>query len=143
MQTRATPFGYIVVLDRGDELIRSLIEFARHHEVEAATLHGLGAVDHVELGFYDLEDQDYIRRAFEGDMEVCALHGNLSLLDGEPFPHVHGVFGLRDFSTVGGHVFEAVCSVTLELSIHTAPEPIVRRPVDFCNLKLLKLEETE
>ena len=42
VQQRETPFGYILVLDRGEEL-RSLIEFARHNDIDAATIHGLGA----------------------------------------------------------------------------------------------------
>ena len=140
MQQLETPFGYILVLDRGEELLRSLIEFARHNDIDAATLHGLGAVDRVELGFYRLAAQDYERRTFAEPLEVCSLTGNISLLDGEPLPHVHGVFGRADFTTVGGHVFEAVCSITLEISVHVLPEPIHRGAVDFCNLKLLKLE---
>ncbi len=140
MQHRETPFGHVLVLDRGEELIRSLIEFARHHEVESAALYGIGAVDRLELGFYQLAEQDYERRIFVESLEACALVGNLSLLDGEPIPHIHGTFGRADFSTVGGHVFEAVCSITLEISVHVVPQPLHRGPVDFCNLPLLKLE---
>lgn len=140
MQCRETPFGHIVVFERGEELIRGLIEYARHHDVEAASLQGIGAVDRVELGIYRLASQDYDRHAFVEELEVCSLVGNLSLLDGEPIPHVHGVFGRADFSTVGGHVFEAVCSITLEVAVTTIPVPLIRAPTTLRNLKLLKLE---
>ena len=140
MRNQKTSFGHVLALEPGDELIRSLIAFARHEDVDAAVLTGLGAVRGVELGFYHLDRQEYERRRFDEPLEVCALVGNLALLDGEPFPHVHGVFGRPDGSTVGGHVFEAVCSVTLELAVHTSAAPLLRGPVDYCNLKLLDLE---
>jgi uncharacterized protein len=135
------PVGYIVNIERGEELIRSLIRFARRQSIEAATLTGLGAVESVELGYYDLDKQDYDRRRFDEELEACALSGNLSMVDGEPFPHIHGVFGRANFATVGGHVFDAVASISLELTITTSPITITRGPVDFCNLQLLELSE--
>ena len=121
-------------------MIRSLIRFARQQDVDAGAVYGIGSVRDAELGFYRPEVSEYARRRFEEPLEACSIIGNLSLLDGEPFPHVHGTFARADFSTVGGHVFEAVCSVTLELSVHTSPLPWERREVDFCNLRLMQLE---
>lgn len=141
MHTQETSFGYVLALEPGDELIRSLIEFARHRDVDAAIISGLGAVRAVELGFYHLAQQDYERRRFDEPLEACSLTGNIALLDGEPFPHVHGVFSRPDCTTVGGHVFEAVCAVTLEIAVYTMAGTLVRGPVDYCNLKLLKLED--
>lgn len=140
MQYRETPFGFIVVLEPGDELIHSLIRFARQQDLDAGSVIGIGAVRAVELGFYDTVRCEYDRRRFDESLEAVSLVGNLGLVDGEPFPHVHGTFGRADFSVIGGHVFEAICAVTLELGIHTAPFPWERREVDFCNLRLMQLE---
>jgi len=136
-----TSFGYVLALEPGDELIRSLIEFARHRDVDAAAIMGLGAVRGVELGFYHLAREDYERHRFDEPLEACSLTGNIALLDGEPFPHVHGVFGRPDGTTLGGHVFEAVCAITLEIAVYTTEGALVRGPVDYCNLKLLQLED--
>ncbi|MBI4410173.1 MAG: DNA-binding protein [Gemmatimonadetes bacterium] len=141
MQYRKTPFGYLLVLDRGDELIRGLIAFARREDVDAAALYGIGAVSSVELAFFRLHLNRYERRTFSEELEACSIVGNLALLDDEPLPHVHGVFGRPDFSTIGGHIFEAVVGITLEISVHTVPTAVVRRPVDYCDLKLMRLEE--
>jgi uncharacterized protein len=141
----AVPFGFMAVLDPGDELMGCLIRLARHEEIEGAWVAGIGAVRELELGFYHVappgENGRYQRHEFDEPLEVCALAGTISLLDGEPFPHVHGVFGRPDWSTVGGHVFSAVCHVTLELTVQTVPVALQRGPVDFCELKLLQLEE--
>jgi uncharacterized protein len=139
MQYREAPFGYFLVVDRGDEILESLTRFATETGVRAASFTGLGAVQRVTLGFYDLATQEYERRTWEEDLEVASLVGNLAVVDGGPFPHVHGVFTKRDFSAVGGHVFEAVVSIAVELGVVTAPEAIRREPVDFCNLKLMQL----
>jgi uncharacterized protein len=136
---RETPTGYFLVLDREEELIESLTRFAARTGVRAAALHGLGAVRSLTLGFYDLERQGYVKQSWSEEMEVASLVGNIAEVDGGPFPHVHGVFGRRDFSTLGGHVMEAVVAVTLEVQVVTAPEPFKRAPVDFCDLKLLDL----
>lgn len=139
MQYREMPGGFFLVLERGEEVLEGLTRFATETGVRAASFQGIGAVDRLTLGFYDLAAVAYERRSWEEDLEVAALVGNLAVVDGGPFPHVHGVFGRRDFSTLGGHVFEAVVSVTLEISVSVSPEPIQRQPVDFCDLKLIQL----
>ena len=139
MHYRETPSGYFLILDRGEELLESITRFATETGVRAAGFQGIGAVERLILGFYDLPKQEYHRQSWEEDLEVASLTGNLAEVDGGPFPHVHGVFGRSDFSTVGGHVFEAVVSVTMELTVLTAPEAFRREPVDFCDLKLMRL----
>lgn len=138
MQYRETPVGYFLVLDRGDEALESLTRFATETGIRGASFQGIGAVGSLTLGYYELETQEYERRSWHEDLEVASLIGNIAVVDGGPFPHVHGVFGRRDFSAIAGHVFEAVVSVTLEISVVTAPEAIYRSPVDFCNLKLIE-----
>lgn len=138
MQYRETPVGYFLVLDRGDEALESLTRFATETGIRGASFQGIGAVGSLTLGYYELESQEYERRSWHEDLEVASLVGNIAVVDGGPFPHVHGVFGRRDFSAIAGHVFEAEVSVTLEISVVTVPEAIYRSPVDFCNLKLIE-----
>jgi uncharacterized protein len=139
VEFREAPFGHFLVLERGEELLESVTRLATETGIRAASLSGLGAVSALTLGFYDLAEQGYVRASWTDEMEVCSLQGNLAEVDGGPFPHIHGVFGRRDFSCVGGHVFEAVVSVTLELALTTAPDALRRHPVDFCDLKLISL----
>lgn len=139
MQYREMPAGFFLVVERGEELLEALTRFATETGVRAASFQGIGAVDRLTLGFYDLGARSYERASWEEDLEVASLQGNLAVVDGGPFPHVHGVFGRRDFSTLSGHVFEAVVSVTLELAVTTAPDPVMRQAVDFCDLKLMQL----
>lgn len=136
-----TPFGFVLTLSRRDELIRSLILFARNQEIDAATVSGIGSVEYLELGCFHLSGRGHQRRVFQEELEACTINGSLSLLDGEPFPHLHGVFSRHDYSTIGGHIFEAVPCAGLEVVIQTIPEPIVRENIEGCNLKPMKLGE--
>ncbi len=142
MQWRATSFGHVMVLRPGDELIDSLKQLADERNVQAAMISGLGAVNHVELGYYRPAERRYQRQVFDEELEVLGITGTLSLQDGAPHPHVHGIFGRPDFSTIGGHVFRAICSVTLEVGIVAAGVAIVRGPVDYSDLQLMKPEAT-
>lgn len=118
MTFTTTDFGYLLVLEPGDELVRCLIQFAREHEVDAAVLSGVGSIAELEVGGDARRDRDHARHLLEEPLETCSLNGTLTLLDGEPFPHLHGSFARRDMSVIGGHVFQAVCAGTLELAVH-------------------------
>jgi predicted DNA-binding protein with PD1-like motif len=95
MQYRQAPFGYFLVLDRGDEVLEGITRFATETGVRAANFAGSGAIDRLTLGFYDLLAQVYRRRSWDEDFEIASLIGNIAVVDGGPDPHVHGVFCRR------------------------------------------------
>lgn len=136
---REAPFGYFMVLDRGDEVLESITRFATETGIRAAGFSGLGTVAGLMMGYYDLATRSYSRQTWHEELQIASLTANLAEVDGGPFPHVHGVFARPDFSTIGGHVFEATVSVAVEMTVWTAPDPIRRVAVDFCDLKLLQL----
>jgi uncharacterized protein len=127
LQAQKTPFGFLVVLEPGDELIRSLTALARQEDIDGATITGSGRVRELELGIFDPLANDFNRKCFHDHFEVCALTGTVALLDGEPFPQLHGVFSRGDFAVLGGQVFEAICGEIIEIGIYTTPTPIVRK----------------
>lgn len=127
MQAEKTPFGYMLVLEPGDELIRSLTALARQEDIDGATIAGAGRVHELELGFYDPLTGSCTRQSFREHLEMCSLLGSVPLVDGEPFPQLHGVFGRSDFTTIGGQVFEAVCGELIEVGVYTMVTPLVRK----------------
>src|SRR5687767_4694008 len=114
----------MVVLDPGDELIRSLTALARQEDIDGATVSGAGRVRELDLGVYDPLAADHNRKCFQDHFELCALRGSPVLRDGEPFPHLHGVFSCTDFSVVARQIFEAVCAETIEVAVYTLPTPL-------------------
>ncbi len=117
----------MLVLEPGDELVRSLTALARQEDIDGATITGSGRIREIELGFFDPVTGACNRRTFREPLEMCSLIGTLPLVDGEPFPQLHGVFGRSDFTTIGGQVFEAVCGELIEVGVYTMVTPLVRK----------------
>ena len=130
MQSWRTRYGYALRLDAGEEIVASLKAFATEHGVRAGLISGLGAVGETELGFFVRSTGTYVTRTFAGEHEIGALTGNLSELDGEPFPHCHIVIAGEDFVAHTGHLFRGVVTVTCEMQVVTDPGILrrVRRP---------------
>jgi uncharacterized protein len=119
----STDFGYFLVLEPGEELVRCLIQFAREQEVDAAVLTGVGSVSEVELGSGSDREREHYRATLTEPLEACSLTGTLTLIDGEPFPHLHGRFERADRSVLGGHVYQAVCGTAVEVSLQVVRPP--------------------
>lgn len=128
----------VLILERGEELQSSLQAFATESGMKSAWISGLGGAMKVTLGFYSLESKSYEWKEFDEPLEIVSLTGNLSLSDGQPFWHVHGVFSNRDYQAVGGHVKSMTVGLTGELHI-TPISPELHRDFhdDITGLKLI------
>jgi predicted DNA-binding protein with PD1-like motif len=128
MRTRRNETGFLVVLDVGDEMITSLKKLADAERIGEASFTAIGAVRDVVLGYIDLESKSYLRREFGSDsMELVSAIGNLARLEGEPVVHCHATVGDRDMRVYGGHLFQAVASVTVEIFLRVYDGEIIRR----------------
>ena len=128
MEFQRTRYGYVLRIDTGEEIIASLTAFAAEQGVRAGLISGLGAVGEAELGFFVRETGTYVRRTFPGEHEIGSLTGNLSELEGKPFPHCHIMIAGPDFVAYTGHLFRGVVTVTCEVQVVTDPG-VVRRVV--------------
>jgi predicted DNA-binding protein with PD1-like motif len=120
---------YLLVFHTGQEVMKGLLAFARKHGLTAGHLTGIGALSDAVVGYFDPQKKLYLKIPEKGQAELLSLTGNLALYNGEPFFHVHVALGLRDGSTRGGHLFEAVVRPTVELVLTTFSTS-VRRKID-------------
>lgn len=119
MELQRTRYGYTVRIDAGEEIVDSLTRFAASEGVRAGAISGIGSVSDPELGYFVGATRDYTRRVFPGDWELASLTGNISELEGRPFPHCHAMIGGADFAAFGGHLFRGVVAVTCEVQVTT------------------------
>ena len=126
MRARAVEGGFLVRLDRGEKLPEAIARVCRECRIPAATVHGIGAIEDVELGYYDLASKSYERIRLEGSWELVSLTSFVSTWEGTHFPHTHAVVSGRDFSAKGGHLFSGTVSVTVELGVHTIGSEVLR-----------------
>jgi hypothetical protein len=121
VEYQRTRYGYALRLDSGEDVVLSIASFAEKEGVRAALLSGLGSVGDPELGYFVRATRNYVRRRFAGEWEIGSITGNLSELDGRPFPHCHVVIGDADFTSHTGHLFAGRVTVTCEIQVVTDP----------------------
>ena len=95
---------FLLVLDKGEDIVEVLTQFAMEQEMKFGSVSGIGACDNVTLNFYNLDTQKYEAREVNEALELTSLLGNISHIDDKPFAHLHGTFGTRDFQTLSGHL---------------------------------------
>jgi predicted DNA-binding protein with PD1-like motif len=128
---------FILVFEPGDEIVKTLLEFARREKLTAARLSAVGAVKSAVLGYFDRESKQYKRNAIDEQTEVASLTGTIALQDGETKLHAHGVLGRRDGSAVAGHLLEAHVWPTLEVVLVAYSDNLNRQKDAETGLALL------
>ncbi len=121
--------SFLAKLDRGEEVIESLKNLARKLGWRSATFTGIGALDRLDVGYFDVKEKEYLRGRLEDSHELLSLKGNIAIgPDDELVIHAHVVLGDRDMHVYGGHLFKGYVSVTAEIRIW--PMDDVRREPD-------------
>lgn len=132
--------GLLLRIERGRSLLDEIITCCRERAIGSAWLTGLGAVSDVELGYYDLPAQSYLRTRLPGILELVSLVGNVAWVDGAPIVHAHAALADRDCALRGGHLFAATVAVTVELRLQPLTDAPLGRALDpAIGLKLLAL----
>ena len=129
--------AYMVRINRGEELVEKLMEFAKAEEIKLATVSGIGAADDVTIGVYSVEEQKYYQNTYQEELEMTSLAGNFSTMNGEEHVHLHANFGRFDGSVVGGHLNKALISGTSELVVQLLDGEVDRYKDDVTGLNLL------
>lgn len=124
---RADERLWMVRVDKGEEVVASLLAFAARHDVRCASVTGLGGVRDVTLAYFDVDVKQYLERTMYGVLELVTLVGNLALEDGKPFLHAHVVLSDREFRCMGGHLRSAPVAVTAEFAVRCGEATLERR----------------
>lgn len=139
MQYKKVSGGYLVRMERGEEVMASLIKFVKKYKIKSGFLVGLGACEDLKLGYFDAVKGVYQDKVFKGEYEVTNLTGNISYLDKEPIAHVHITLSDEKFNAIAGHLWSGIVSGTVEIYI-TVFQAAIKRALDpVTGLNLLKL----
>jgi predicted DNA-binding protein with PD1-like motif len=135
-------YNYLIRLDKGEELLKSLQDFVAKTKLETAWLNAMGGTLEATIGYYNIDQNEYTWKTYSGVREVVSLQGNITLGDdGKPALHLHGVLSDANFQTVGGHIKQLVVAATLEVFIHKIDKPIHRSHKPDIGLATLDLAE--
>lgn len=138
---------FLIRLEKDQEITTELTNFCQDQNINFGTISAIGGATHVTLGWYQLSDEQnsstsksYHWQDFSGNLEVVSLTGNVSLLDGKPFLHIHCVVSNESFQCFGGHLKSGLVAATLEAIIEPSDVKIERQMDSNTALNLLKLD---
>ena len=92
---------FALILDKGEEAVSALTEFARARRVGAAHFTAIGAFSELTLGYFDRGRKDYKRMPLKEQVEVLSLIGDIALDGDAPKVHAHVVVGRSDGTKAG------------------------------------------
>lgn len=122
-------FGHrhIVSLANRSEVVETLTDFCAEKGIAAGVISGIGAVDRLTLRFFNPAIKRYEDLSFEEQMEIANLTGNVSVLDGKTYLHLHVVAGRKDCSALAGHLLSARLSGAGEFIVEDLGGELPRR----------------
>ena len=112
-------FGNQIVLriDRGEEVMETIVKLCEKEKIKLGSIVGLGAADHLVMGLYDVEKQKFSEIKLDKPLEITSIVGNITEMEGKPYLHVHINAADSEGRAYGGHLKEVVISGTSELFI--------------------------
>lgn len=107
---------HLLKLEKGDELLACILGYIKKNGIIGGYLTGIGALLKGKIGYFDIEKKQYINIPFQ-EVELLACTGNISKNKdtGESVAHIHIILGNADGTNIGGHLIEAIVSVTAEI----------------------------
>jgi uncharacterized protein len=131
---------YVLIFERGDEVVATLLKFAKEKSLAAAHFTAIGGFSDVILGYFSRERKQYQKIPLQEQVEVLSLVGDIALKeDGTPQVHAHVIVGDANGLARGGHLMEAHVWPTLELILEESPAHLRRRSDPESGLALISL----
>jgi len=132
-----------ISLSRGENIFTNLYKIFKNEDVKSAWVNGIGAVENVEIGSYNLKHKKYDKLKLKGIFELTSLVGNLSYKDGSPFLHLHVNLSDHKCKAYGGHLFDANISIAGEFLVNVLNIDSQRFYNEEIGLNLLEFKNCE
>ena len=119
MEYRKFGSDYVLRIDRGEEILESIMALCKAENIRLGSVSGIGAVGEVTLGVFNREKFIYESTTYTGDYEIASCSGSISTKEGEQYLHIHMAVGNAVKGEChGGHLNRAIVSLTGEFIIH-------------------------
>jgi predicted DNA-binding protein with PD1-like motif len=135
---KISPNQYCLRLDVNDEVVESIKSFCKQLKITGGCFSGIGATNNVSLGIFDEHTKKYTMHSYKKSLEITSLNGNISTFNNEPYIHTHINLSDHSLKVFGGHLNQAVISVTAEIFITKCNKKLVRQFDKRVGINLLK-----
>ncbi len=132
---------FVIKLQVGDDIKKSLLDFAGKNKIKLAFFQGIGAVSESVLSFYNVKTENYEPEKLKVFGEILDLTGSITRdIQNEPLVHAHMTISTKQHKAFGGHVeMGCIIGVTGEIYLKEFNKKILRKPEFKRHLKLMDI----
>jgi predicted DNA-binding protein with PD1-like motif len=105
----------------------AILRLIASEKIQSAKVEAIGGVRRLRLAYFNHRAKWYEEHRYSEFLEVTSLLGNATIKDGRPFLHLHGTFGRKDMSVIGGHIIRAEVFPLMEVVISPTTNRALRR----------------
>ena len=94
-------------LDKGDEVLSSILGVCKKEGVRSCVFSGIGGCDYAKIGTFVIEKGTYNNFEKEGMLELVSLNGDIKETDQGPQIHAHACLSFEEDGQnklIGGHL---------------------------------------
>ena len=132
---------YVVSIQNRAEIVKALSAFCEEQGIMSGTIDGIGAIDELTLRFFNPKTKLYEDKSYREQMEIANLTGNISLMDGKTYLHLHVTVGRSDYSALAGHLLAATLNGAGEFVVEDFGTSVTRVYVPEIGLNCYKLDK--
>lgn len=121
-----------------DKIIESLETVAKKENIRACHFQGIGACNELKIGLFHKGASDYDWKTYNEDFEITSLMGNITIFEDKPLVHAHITCARENLEIIGGHLGEAICSLTAEIFIDVIDGEIIKKHDDEASINIMQ-----
>lgn len=116
-------------LDKGDEVLSSILAVCKNEGIKSCIFSGIGGCDYVKLGTFQPEKGIYNHYEAHGMLELVSLNGDIKDSDEGPLIHAHGCLSFEEdgeIKVIGGHLLSLRTLITAEIEIRPVVGGVIK-----------------
>ena len=120
-------------MDRGDEIIKGVLEVCKKEGISSAIFSGIGGCGEAQIQTFVPETGEFETRTLKGMLELVSLSGNVIRGEDGLCHHTHAVFCFKDgerHCVAGGHIKSITVLYTAEIELRPVAGGVIRRRAD-------------
>lgn len=134
MDYRKYKTTYYIRLDRGDEIISSVLAVCKKEGISSAIYTGIGGCQSAEIQTFIPETGEFEVQNIEGMLELVSLTGNvITDEEGKLFHHTHALFSYKEgdrHCVSAGHIKSITVLYTAEIELRPVIGGTIGRKYD-------------
>lgn len=127
---------YVVSVNNHEEVATVLERVCNDLNITGGDIIGLGAVNSATLRCFNPATKEYVDKTFNEQMEIANLTGNVGVLNGKIYLHLHITLGKTDYTALAGHLLRATLNGAGEFVINKYSGEVPRYHNDQIGLNM-------